>query len=194
MLGLAAQILRKPSGILPPRARFRAHGHNAAEHVPADKNALFPLAAVHAEILDRIDPRAGTGKREAFDIIHAPAGEIDLRAGAGKDVPLREREGFFGKIGLALIGPALRPMSTSQYAAQKKPKSHIIVLCAQLAVYLAAGFLAGWRTGVALCGCLAGYALALRKAFCSLDGMNGDIAGYALTIGELCAVAVYALL
>ncbi len=28
----------------------------------------------------------------------------------------------------------------------------------------------------------------------SLDGMNGDIAGYALTIGELCAVAVYALL
>ena len=61
MLGLAAQILRKPSGILPPRARFRAHGHNAAEHVPADENALFPLAAVHAEILDRIDPRAGTG-------------------------------------------------------------------------------------------------------------------------------------
>ena len=37
-------------------------------------------------------------------------------------------------------------------------------------------------------------ALALRKAFRSLDGMNGDIAGYALTIGELCAVAVYALL
>ena len=80
-------------------------------------------------------------------------------------------------------------MSTSQYAAQKKPKSHIIVLCAQLAVYLAAGFLAGWRTGAALCGCLAGYALVLRKAFRSLDGMNGDISGYALTLSELCGAA-----
>ena len=76
----------------------------------------------------------------------------------------------------------------------EKPKSHIIVLCAQLAVYLAAGFLAGWRTGAALCGCLAGYALALRKAFRSLDGMNGDISGYALTLSELCGAAVWALI
>ena len=85
-------------------------------------------------------------------------------------------------------------MSTSQYAAQKKPKSHVIILCAQLAVYLAAGFLAGWKTGLALCGCLAGYALALRKAFRSLDGMNGDISGYSLTLSELCGAAVWALI
>ena len=98
------------------------------------------------------------------------------------------------RCGSALAVTALRPMSTSQYAAQKKPKSHIIVLCAQLAVYLAAGFLAGWRTGAALCGCLAGYALALRKAFRSLDGMNGDISGYALTLSELCGAAVWALI
>ena len=98
------------------------------------------------------------------------------------------------RCGSALAVTALRPMSTSQYAAQKKPKSHIIVLCAQLAVYLAAGFLAGWRTGTALCGCLAGYALALRKAFRSLDGMNGDISGYALTLSELCGAAVWALI
>lgn len=98
------------------------------------------------------------------------------------------------RCGSALAVTALRPMSTSQYAAQKKPKSHIIVLCAQLAVYLAAGFLAGGRTGAALCGCLAGYALALRKAFRSLDGMNGDISGYALTLSELCGAAVWALI
>ena len=98
------------------------------------------------------------------------------------------------RCGSALAVTALRPMSTSQYAAQKKPKSHIIVLCAQLAVYLAAGFLAGWRTGAALCGCLAGYALALRKAFRSLDGMNGDISGYALTLSDLCGAAVWALI
>ena len=94
------------------------------------------------------------------------------------------------RCGSALAVTVLRPMSTSQYAAQKKPKSHIIVLCAQLAVYLAAGFLAGWRTGAALCGCLA----ALRKAFRSLDGMNGDISGYALTLSELCGAAVWALI
>ena len=48
--------------------------------------------------------------------------------------------------------------------------------------------------GAALCGCLAGYALALRKAFRSLDGMNGDISGYALTLSELCGAAVWALI
>lgn len=98
------------------------------------------------------------------------------------------------RCGSALAVTVLRPMSTSQYATQKKPKSHIIVLCAQLAVYLAAGFLAGWKTGLALCSCLAGYALALRKAFRSLDGMNGDISGYALTLSELCGAAVWALI
>ena len=36
--------------------------------------------------------------------------------------------------------------------------------------------------------------MALRRGYKSLDDMNGDISGYALTIGELCAVAVYALL
>lgn len=98
------------------------------------------------------------------------------------------------RCGSALAVTTLRPMSTSQYAAQKKPRSHIIVLCIQLAVYLAAGFLAGWKTGLALCGCLAGYALALRKAYRSLDGMNGDISGYALTFSELCGAAVWALI
>ena len=43
-------------------------------------------------------------------------------------------------------------------------------------------------------GGLVGYGLALRRGYKSLEGMNGDISGYALTIGELCAVVVYALL
>lgn len=98
------------------------------------------------------------------------------------------------RCGSALAVTALRPMSTSQYAAQKKPRSHIIVLGVQLVVYLAAGFLAGWKTGLALVGGLAGYALALRKAYRSLDGMNGDISGYALTLAELCGAAVWALI
>ena len=93
---------------------------------------------------------------------------------------------------LAVTG--LKPMSTSQYADQKKPKSHMVVLTVMLVAFLAAGFLLCGKYGFSLVGCLVGYGLALRRGYKSLDGMNGDISGYALTIGELCAVAVYALL
>ncbi|MBQ8236663.1 MAG: adenosylcobinamide-GDP ribazoletransferase [Oscillospiraceae bacterium] len=94
----------------------------------------------------------------------------------------------------ALAVTGLKPMSTSQYADQKKPKSHIIVLTVMLCIFLAAGFLVCGQYGFALIGCLAGCGLALRRAYKSLDGMNGDISGYALTMGELCAAAVYALI
>ena len=94
----------------------------------------------------------------------------------------------------ALAVTGLKPMSTSQYADQKKPKSHLVVLGMMLAIFLAAGFLFCGKYGFALVGCLIGYGLALCRGYKSLDGMNGDISGYALTIGELCAVAVYALI
>ena len=94
----------------------------------------------------------------------------------------------------ALAVTGLKPMSTSQYADQQKPKSHIVVLTVMLCILLAAGFLLSGKYGFVLVGCLVGYGLALRRAYKSLDGMNGDISGYALTIGELCAVAVYALI
>jgi adenosylcobinamide-GDP ribazoletransferase len=93
---------------------------------------------------------------------------------------------------LAVTG--LKPMSTSQYADQKKPKSHIVALSMTLCLFLAAGFLLCGKYGFVLIGCLAGYGLALLRAYRSLDGMNGDISGYALTVSELCAVAVYALI
>lgn len=96
--------------------------------------------------------------------------------------------------GSALAVTVLKPMSTSQYADQKKPKSHIVGLTVMACIFVAAGFLLCGKYGFALVGCMAGYALALRRAYKSLDGMNGDVAGYALTIGELCAVAVYALI
>ena len=93
---------------------------------------------------------------------------------------------------LAVTG--LKPMSTSQYADQKKLKSHIVALSMTLCLFLAAGFLLCGKYGFVLIGCLAGYGLALLRAYRSLDGMNGDISGYALTVSELCAVAVYALI
>ena len=94
----------------------------------------------------------------------------------------------------ALAVTALKPMSTSQYAEQMKPKSHIVTLLSMTALFIIAGFLFFGRYGFVLLGCLVGYGVALRKAYKSLEGMNGDISGYALSIAELCAIAVYALL
>ena len=94
----------------------------------------------------------------------------------------------------ALAVTALPSMSTSQYASQKKPTAHLVVLSAMLCLFTVLGFVLCGRMGFALIGCMAGYALALHRGFHSLEGMNGDIAGYALTIGELCGAAVFALL
>ena len=94
----------------------------------------------------------------------------------------------------ALAVTGLKPMTTSQYAEQKKSSSHLVVLSGMLCAFLAAGFLLCGRYGWVLPGCVAGYGVALRKAYKSLEGMNGDISGYALSIAELCAVAVYSLL
>lgn len=94
--------------------------------------------------------------------------------------------------GLAIMG--LSPMSTSQYAARKKSKGHMAAVLVILVLAVGAGFLFCGGYGLAALGCLAGYGVALHRGYRSLAGMNGDIAGYALTIGELCAIAVYALL
>ena len=94
----------------------------------------------------------------------------------------------------ALAVEALPPMSTSQYAQREKRKAHIALILAMLLALVGAGFLLFGKYGFALVGCLAGYGLALRRGYRSLGGMNGDIAGYSLTLGELAAVAVWALL
>ena len=93
----------------------------------------------------------------------------------------------------ALAVTSLRPMSTSQYAGQKHSGTNAAFLWLMLAALTLLGLLLCGKDGFALLGCLAGYGLALRHGFKSLDGMNGDIAGYALTIAEVCAVAVYTL-
>ena len=94
----------------------------------------------------------------------------------------------------ALAVTALKPMNTSQYADQKKPKSHIVILISMTALFVTAGFLCCGHYGFVLLGCLTGFGVALRKAYKSLEGMNGDISGYSLSVAELCAAAVYALI
>ena len=93
----------------------------------------------------------------------------------------------------ALAVTMLPAMSTSQYADRPRKKGHMLALSLMLLTFLTGGFLVCRMQALALSGVLAGYALALSRGFRSLQGMNGDIAGFALTISELCAAAVLAL-
>lgn len=114
-----------------------------------------------------------------------------------------------GNVGILILVPmvsrccsslavtALRPMSTSQYAGSFKEsvsRSHVITLAVMLLAAVSLGFVMFGRQGFVLLVQLAAYGLALRKGFKSLDGMNGDISGYALTLSELAAMAAWALL
>ena len=67
------------------------------------------------------------------------------------------------------------------------------VLTAMLLIFLTmAAFLCGKYAAV-LIAVLAGYGLTLRRGYRSLGGMNGDIAGAALTMGELWAAGALML-
>ena len=94
----------------------------------------------------------------------------------------------------ALAVTGLKPMSTSQYADQKMPKGHLLILAAMLTGCLVLGFTVCGRYGLVLLGCIAGYGYGLQRGYRSLEGMNGDISGYALTLGELCGAIVMGLL
>ena len=94
----------------------------------------------------------------------------------------------------ALAVTILPPMSTSQYAGRDLRKGHAALLGVMLTAALLAGFCLWGKGALCLVGTLAGYALALGKGYKSLEGMNGDISGYALTLGELAGLATLALL
>ena len=93
----------------------------------------------------------------------------------------------------ALAISVLKPMSTSQYACQEKIFSRTIILTAMLLCFTAAGFTLFGIFGFVLLVCILVCACSIMKAYRNLDGMNGDISGYAITMGELCGVAVMAI-
>ena len=98
------------------------------------------------------------------------------------------------RCGSVLAISILPAMHTSQYSNQEKPRSQILVMALVLLAAAAAGFLWGGRYGFVLIGGMVGYGLALRRAYRSLEGMNGDISGYGITIGELTAILCLAVL
>lgn len=93
----------------------------------------------------------------------------------------------------ALAISVLKPMSTSQYACRETDFSRVATLTAMLLCFTAAGFALFGNYGFVLLGCILASAVSIMKAYRNLDGMNGDISGYAITMGELCGVAVLAI-
>ena len=107
-------------------------------------------------------------------------------AGAGGGVRRRAVAGHGACAGLAVLG--LRPMDTSQYAAMGASRGGYLAALAVLLV-LSAG-LPLWLWGsFAPLAAAAGYGLAVWYGYRNLDGMSGDISGFALTLGELCGCA-----
>ncbi|MBR4658404.1 MAG: adenosylcobinamide-GDP ribazoletransferase [Clostridia bacterium] len=96
----------------------------------------------------------------------------------------------------AIAVSVMRPMSTSQYSSMGEGKRFgmlilpILLLTAACAVPAA---LCGCR-GLAPLASAAVYWLAALYGFKQLDGMNGDISGYALTLGEAAGLAVLVLI
>ena len=91
----------------------------------------------------------------------------------------------------------LPAMSTSQYAGRFREGAGMIRLLVPVSILLAvscAAFILWGRAGFAPVAVTAGYCLALRRGYRGLGGMNGDIAGYSLTIAELCGAAALVLL
>ena len=94
----------------------------------------------------------------------------------------------------SLILNTFKKISESQYVGVAKSKGQIVVLTAQLLLILVLSFVVCGKKAIAVLAVIAGYAMALSKAYKSLEGVNGDVAGYALTISEFCGVLVLALL
>ena len=81
----------------------------------------------------------------------------------------------------------LRPMEGSQYAAL--PRSRLWLLPAGLTLAAAVVPLLLWRSPAPL-GAAAAYALAVWWGTRQLDGMSGDVSGFALTLSELAGIAM----
>ncbi len=85
---------------------------------------------------------------------------------------------------------ALRPIGHSEYAALNRnfatPIAAIIMLILSVAI---SWMWIGGTAALCLAATVAGYATAMAWAAHTMKGVSGDLAGYALCVGELCGLA-----
>ena len=85
----------------------------------------------------------------------------------------------------ALAVLTLRPMRTSQYSAMERGGAPVVFAAVVTALTIAAGL---WQGSIAPLVTAAAYWLAAWYGFRQLDGMSGDVSGFAMTVAELCGV------
>ena len=99
------------------------------------------------------------------------------------------------RCGSALSVLTIAPLGHSEYAGAEKTPGNILAaekVIAAAALVLMPIF-SGWGAllaGIAVAG---GYVLCMRRCVKSLGGVSGDLAGFALTVSELCGLIVLAL-
>lgn len=132
------------------------------------------------------------------------AAGILLILGYGAFSAMADAPHYLGLIAVSAVSRAcaglavteLPPISESQYAGNYRAgvkKSHIVYFYIVILLALASGFLLdGWQGLLAAAAAAIGAVLALTKGYSTLRGMSGDVAGYAITIAELCGVIAYA--
>lgn len=91
----------------------------------------------------------------------------------------------------ALAVLTLRPMSTSQYSAMTRGGAPVVFAAIVLAAVCGLSVLL-WDSFAPLAAAVC-YWLAAWYAFRQLDGMSGDVSGFALTIAELGGAAILVL-
>lgn len=95
----------------------------------------------------------------------------------------------------AMAVTLLRPMKTSQYARMDNgtAKKHLVLPALMLIVSVVLPPILSGFHGLAPLAAAVFYCLFALRGYRNLDGMNGDISGYALTLGELFGIAVFVL-
>lgn len=87
---------------------------------------------------------------------------------------------------LAVIN--MKPMKTSQYSELVKKAQYNVILIIMMIVVTVSVFGVSVRAGISVVSTIIVYWICALYGYKMLDGMNGDISGYALTISELAGI------
>ena len=87
----------------------------------------------------------------------------------------------------------LPKMTTSQYHDQVIQKGQVVFMSLVLILAILADMYFFGLPGLSGAAAAAVCGLSIRKGYRSLEGMNGDISGYSITMGELACAAVLSL-
>ena len=97
------------------------------------------------------------------------------------------------RAGSSLCVLLLPPLEHSQYAAEGRVLPRIPLLIGALAMIALTVFV-GWRGLIVGAATAAGYAVAMVCCVHALGGVSGDLAGFSMTVAELCGLIASALI